>query len=152
MSSFRLIFGKLFHLPLELEHYAMWGIRNLNFNLKEAGEKRLLQLNELEEMCNDSYENAKIYKEKTKGWHDKHLLRKEFKVGDKVMIFNSRLNLFLGKLRLRWFEPVTVSSVTLYGTIKVKTENGQEFKVNGQRLKHYLGKQIAKEIVNYIDV
>ena len=66
MSPFRLIFGKPCHFPLELEHCAMWAIRNLNFNLKEAGEKRLLQLNELEEMRNDSYENAKIYKEKTK--------------------------------------------------------------------------------------
>ena len=53
MSPFRLIFGKPFHFPLELEHRGMWAIRNLNFNLKEAGEKRLLQLNELEEMCND---------------------------------------------------------------------------------------------------
>ena len=139
MSPFRLIFGKPCHLPLELKHHAMWAIRNLNFNLKEAGEKRLLQLNELEEMCDDSYENAKIYKEKTKRWHDKHLLRKEFKVGDKVLIFNSKLKLFPSKLRSRWSEPVTVTSVTPYGAIKVQTENGQEFKVNGQRLKHYLG-------------
>ena len=94
----------------------MWAIRNVNFNLKEVGEKRLLQLNELEEIHNDSYENAKIYKEK-KRWHDKHLLRKEFKVGDKVMIFNSRLKLFLGKLRSRWFGPVTVTLVTPYGAI-----------------------------------
>ena len=130
----------------------MWVIRNLNFNLKEAGEKRLLQLNELEEMCNDSYENAKIYNERTKRWHDKHLLRKEFKVGDKVLIFNTRLKLFPGKLRSRWSGPFTVTSVTSYGAIGVQTENGQEFKVNGQRLKHYLGEQIANEIVNYINV
>ena len=151
-SLFQLIFGKPCHLPLELEHRALWAIRNLNFNLKEASEKRLLQLNELEEMCNDSYEKAKIYKEKTKIWHDKHLIRKEFKVGDKVLIFNSRLKLFPGKLRSRWSGPVTVSSITPYGAIVVQIENGQEFKVNGQRLKHYLGKQIAIEIVNYIDV
>ena len=130
----------------------MWAIRNLNFNLKEASEKRLLQLNELEEMCNYSYENEKIYKEKTKRWPDKHLLKKKFKVGDKVLIFYSKLKLFLGKLRLRWFGPVTVTSITPYGAIRVQTKNGQEFKVNGQRLKHYLDEQIAKEIVNYIDV
>ena len=105
MSPFLLIFGKPCHLPLELEYQAMWAIRNLNFNLKETGEKRLLQLNELEEMHNDSYENAKIYKEKTTRWHDKHLLRKEFKVGDKVLIFNSRLKIFLGKLRSRCSDP-----------------------------------------------
>ena len=82
MSPFRLIFGTLCHFRLELEHHAVWAIRNFNFDLKEAGEKRCLQLNELEEIRNDSYENAKIYMEKTKGWYGKHLLRKEFKVGD----------------------------------------------------------------------
>ena len=152
ISPFRLIFGKPCHSPLELEHHEMWAIRNLNFNLKEAGEKRLLQLNELEEMHNDSYENVKIYKEKAKRWHDKHLLRKEFKVGDKVLIFNSRLKLFLSKLRSRWSGSITITSVTPYDAIGVQTKNGQEFKVNGQRLKYYLGEKIANEIVNYIDV
>ena len=97
----------------------MWAIRNLNFNLKEGREKRLLQLNELEEMRNDSYENAKIYKEKTKRWHEKHLLRKEFKVGNKVLIFNFRLKLVPGKLRLRWSETITVTLITPYGAIGV---------------------------------
>ena len=73
-------------------------------------------------------------------------------MGDKVLIFNSKLKLFPSKLRSRWFGPVTVTSVTPYGVIWVQTENGKEFKVNGQRLKHYLGEQIAKEIMNYIDV
>ena len=152
MSPFRPIFGKPCHLLVELEHRAMWTIRNLNFNLKEASEKRLLQLNELEELGNDSNENAKIYKEKTKRWHDKHLLRREFKEGDKVLIFNCRLKLFPGKLRSRWSGHVTVTSVTPYGAMGVQEENGQEFKVNGQRLKHYFGEQIAKEKVNYIAV
>ena len=101
----------------------MWAIRNLNFNLKEAGEKRLLQLNELKELHNDSYENAKIYKEKTKIWHDKHLLRREFKEGDKVLIFNSKLKLFPGKLRSRWSGSITVTLITLYGAIGVQAEN-----------------------------
>ena len=119
MSLFHLIFGKPCHFPLELEHRAMWAIRNLNFNLKEASEKRILQLNELEEIRNDSYENAKIYKEKTKRWHEKYFLRKKFKVGDKVLIFNSRLKLFLGKLRSRWSGLVTVTLITPYGAIGV---------------------------------
>ena len=84
---------------MELEHRAMWAIQNLNFNLNKAGAKIFLQLNELEELWNDSYENAKIYKEQTKNWHEKHVLRKEFKEGDKVLIFNSRLKMFPGKLR-----------------------------------------------------
>ena len=128
----------------------MWAIRNLNFNLKEANEERLLQLNELEELHNDSYENTKIYKEKTKRWYDKHLLRKEFKEGNKVLIFNSSLKLFPGKLRSRWFEPIIVTLVTPNGAIRVQVENGQEFKVNGQKLKHYFGEQISKETLNYI--
>ena len=66
MFPFCLIFGKPCHLLVELEHCAMWVIRNLTFDLKEAGEKRILQLSELEELCNDSYENAKIYKERAK--------------------------------------------------------------------------------------
>ena len=89
---------------------------------------------------------------KKKRWHDKHLLRKEFKVGDKVMIFNSKLKLFSGKLKSRWSRLVTVTSVTPYGAIGAQAENGQEFKVNGNRLKHYLGELIAKEFVNYIDI
>ena len=123
----------------------MWVIRKLNFNLKEAGEKRLLKLNELEELHNDSYENAKIYKEKTKRWHDKDLLRTEFAEGDKVLIFNSKLKLFPGKLRSRWSRPVIVTLITPYGVIGVQEENGHEFEVNNQRLKHYFGEQIAKE-------
>ncbi|CAM8965581.1 unnamed protein product [Rhodiola kirilowii] len=71
MSPFRLIYGKTCHLPVELEYNALWAIRELNINMKEAGEKRLLQLNELDEVRLASYENAHIYKERTKKWHDK---------------------------------------------------------------------------------
>ena len=63
------------------------------------GEKRLFQINELEEIINDSYKNDKIYKDRTKKWHDKQLTRKEFKEGDRVLIFNSRLRLFPSKLK-----------------------------------------------------
>ena len=64
-----------------------------------AGEKRLLQLSELDEFRNEAYENAHIYKEKTKAWHDKHITRKEFEVVQQVLLFNSRLKLFQGKLK-----------------------------------------------------
>ena len=56
---------------------------------KMVGEKRILQLNELEEFRNEAYENAKIYKEKTKAWHDKHIVRKVFEPGQQVLLFNS---------------------------------------------------------------
>ena len=120
MSPFYLIYGKSYHLPMELEHRAMWAIQSLNFDLNQAGAKIFLQLNELKELRNDSYENARIYKEKTKKWHDKHVMRKEFHEDDKVLIFNSRLKLFSRKLRSRWSGPVTVTSVNPYGAIGVK--------------------------------
>ena len=82
MSSYKVVFGKPCHLPLELEYKAMWVIKNLNFDFKITKEQRLLQLNELEELSNEAYDNARIYKDKTKKWHDQRILRKEFRAGD----------------------------------------------------------------------
>ncbi|KAJ9167510.1 hypothetical protein P3X46_022157 [Hevea brasiliensis] len=109
ITPFRLVYGKSCHLPVELEHKAYWTIQVLNFDLKAAGEKRLLQLNELEEIRQDAYENAKIFKDKIKRWHDRRIVRKEIKEGDLVLLFNSRLKLFPGKLKSRWSGPFKVT-------------------------------------------
>ena len=88
-------------------------------------------MNELEELGNEAYDNARIYKDKTKKWHDQKILRRGFKAGDQVLLFNSRLKLFPGKLRSNWSGPYTVVENTTFGAVTLKTNTGEEFKVNG---------------------
>ena len=76
MSSYIIVYGKPCHLPLELEYKAMWAIKKLNCDFQAAKEKRLLQMNELEELKNEAYDNARIYKEKTKIWHDQNIFKR----------------------------------------------------------------------------
>ena len=144
MSPYRIVYGKLCHLPLELDYKAIWVIKKLNCNFQAAKEKRLLQMNELKELRNEAYDNARIYKKKTKRWHDQKILRREFKTREQVLLYNSRLKLFPGKLKSRWNGPYTVLTSTPFGVVTLKTESGNEFKVNGQRLKHYLGGSIQE--------
>ncbi|GKB07836.1 hypothetical protein Tco_0836120 [Tanacetum coccineum] len=103
------------------------------------GDHRKLQLNELNELRDQAYENSLIYKERTKKLHDSKIKNRIFNVGDRVLLFNSRLKIFSRKLKTRWSGPFTITKVFPYGTIELSQPDGLNFKVNGHRVKHYFG-------------
>ena len=116
----------------------------LNMNFELASKNRMLQLNELDELRQNAYDSSRIYKENTKAWHDKHLLHNELKPGQQVLLFNSRLKLFPGKLKSRWSGPFVITQVFPNGSAELMHPKRGRFKVNGKRVKIYLGGQFEK--------
>ncbi|XP_074290860.1 uncharacterized protein LOC141617575 [Silene latifolia] len=112
----------------------------MNFDFDAAGEIRFLQMNELEELRLKAYQSSNIYKDQTKKWHDGKIIKKDISVGDLVLLFNSKVKAFPGKLKSRWSGPFKVMQIFPYGAFELWTfgvRNGGTFRVNGQRIKRY---------------
>nr|GEW36385.1 reverse transcriptase domain-containing protein [Tanacetum cinerariifolium] len=119
-TPYKLVYGKACRLPVELEHKDYWALKHENFDLKTAGDHRKVQINELNELHDQAYENSLIYKEKTKRFHDLKIKNRAFNIGDRVYP---------------------------YGTVKLSQPDGPNFKVNGHRVKYYFGEDVPKLVV-----
>ncbi|XP_049410633.1 uncharacterized protein LOC125873828 [Solanum stenotomum] len=133
------MFGKAYHLPIELEHRVLWALKKLNLSWSEIANLWLDQINEMDKFHLRAYERSALYKERMKLYHDKRIEKRTFTPGDLVLLFNSRLRLFPGKLRSKCSGPFKVTQVFQSGAIELENDKGERFKANGQRIKAYLG-------------
>nr|GFA28161.1 hypothetical protein [Tanacetum cinerariifolium] len=129
---------------------ALWAFRTAYKTPISAlltSDHRKLQLNELNELCDQAYENSLIYKEQTKKLHDSKIKNRIFNVVDRVLLFNSRLKIFSRKLKTRWSGPFTITKVFPYEIIELSQPGGPNIKVNGHRVKHYFRGDIPQSVL-----
>nr|XP_016465153.1 PREDICTED: uncharacterized protein LOC107788026 [Nicotiana tabacum] len=121
----------------------------LNIDIESTGTSRVTELHELDEYHYHTFESTRLYKEMKKMIHDKNIVERAFKPGDLVMLYNSRLKLFLGKLKSRWSRPFHVLEIHPMGAVAIESEDGaHKFTVNGQRLKQYLGMGNEEKVIS----
>nr|GEX17033.1 reverse transcriptase domain-containing protein [Tanacetum cinerariifolium] len=147
-TPYKLIYGKNYHLPFEIVHRAYWALKNCNPDHIAAGEKRMFQLHELNELRHQAYENSRLYKERTKIWHDRKLrMRKEFKQGNKVLLFHSKYTFKQLKLRYRWLGPYVVKHQYPSGYVELYGKDGKTSNGIGIKLYEWTGNLVASGLV-----
>ncbi|XP_016506627.1 uncharacterized protein LOC107824396 [Nicotiana tabacum] len=120
----------------------------LNLDIEAAGTTRITELHELDEFRYLAFESTRLYKERMKRLHDQNIVERHFNPGDMVLLSNSRLRLFPGKLKSLWSSPFRVVEVFPSGAVKIASEKDSHiFRVNGQRLKLYVGMSEPKEVL-----
>ncbi|RDX80674.1 hypothetical protein CR513_38740, partial [Mucuna pruriens] len=166
MSPYRIVFGKACYLPIEIEHCAYYAVKRYNLVFDQAGKERKLQLQEIEELHLEAYENSKVYKEKVKRFHDNMILRKEFKVGQKVLLFNSHLKLITGNNSECWlidssctnhmtYDKSLFKDLKLTNVLKVRIWNGGHIFAKGRgtiAISTSLGTKVISNVLHVLDI
>ena len=105
-------------------------------------------MNDLDKFVLKAYERSSLYKEKMKKYHDQKIEKRNFLVGDLVLLFNSRLRLFPVELKSKWNGPYLITQLFPHCAVDLENKEGVRFKVNGQRIKIYLGyAETANEVI-----
>ncbi|XP_047258558.1 uncharacterized protein LOC124890793, partial [Capsicum annuum] len=118
-SPYQLVYGKAFYLSIEIDHKALWALKKVNLEWKDAAKSRL---------NNITYEISAIHKDKMKLYHDRKIEKWVIEKGNQVLLYNSRLYLFPGKLTSRCHGPFIFSKVYSYGAIELQKDGSQLFK------------------------